>query len=264
MDPEILLIVFIWSSVVTWSFSLLHELISAGVLLEGDRRRQKSPRSFGMRWPMRKPGSWRRSGKWRRKTVRLPKSWRSASTRNSRWGRAWNVCVATYAGSQATGAHLWFEHWLALNRNLTCLSRKEFDTPVGPSHFSLDRWGNWGLDRGRDLPRTSSWGPSQDQNSDLLPPKWRVLQRDLESVEFVVRPAWHPVPVLLVSAAWPWEAGWTSLSLHFLVYNIRVITTPNLRFLEDVRRWKMHIFWPQTENCWKPCIPIHAGKVQCR
>lgn len=66
------------------------------------------------------------------------------------------VCMAAHAGSQATGTHLWFGHWM--NRNLTCLRKEEFDTPFGPIHVSLDRWGNWGLDTGRDLPRTSSWG----------------------------------------------------------------------------------------------------------
>lgn len=66
-------------------FSLLHKLIPAGALLEGDRRRRRSLRSSEMLWPMRKPGSWQRSGKWRWRTARLPKSWRSAFMRNSRW-----------------------------------------------------------------------------------------------------------------------------------------------------------------------------------
>lgn len=89
IDQEWLRMVFIWSSVGMWSFSFPYLLIPAGVLLEGDRRRQRSPRSSGMLWPMRKPGSWWRSGKWRRRTARLPKPWRSASMRNSRWAGAW-------------------------------------------------------------------------------------------------------------------------------------------------------------------------------
>lgn len=63
---------------------LPHKLIPAGALLEGDRRRRRSLRSSEMLWPMRKPGSWQRSGKWRWRTARLPKSWRSAFMRNSR------------------------------------------------------------------------------------------------------------------------------------------------------------------------------------
>lgn len=94
------------------------------------------------------------------------------------------------------------------------------------------------LDRGRDLPRTSCvWGgQKQDQNSDLLPPNPRGMKRGPESAEPVVRAAWDPVPILLVSPVGTWEACWTSLSLHFLVHNSKVITTPNLRFLEDSRR----------------------------
>lgn len=88
IDQEWLGMAFIWNSVGMWSLLFPCLLISA-VLLKGNRRRQRSPKSSGMLWPMRKPGSWQRSGRWRWRTARLPKSWRSASMRNSRWASAW-------------------------------------------------------------------------------------------------------------------------------------------------------------------------------
>ena len=88
IDQEWLGMAFIWNSVGMWSLLFPRLLISA-VLLKGNRRRQRSPKSSGMLWPMRKPGSWQRSGRWRWRTARLPKSWRSASMRNSRWASAW-------------------------------------------------------------------------------------------------------------------------------------------------------------------------------
>ena len=71
-----------------------NSLVNTGLKLSNrpshlSRRRQRSPKSSGMLWPMRKPGSWQRSGRWRWRTARLPKSWRSASMRNSRWASAW-------------------------------------------------------------------------------------------------------------------------------------------------------------------------------
>lgn len=87
-----LLIALTWSCIVIWSSSFSLKLTHAADLLEGNRRKQRSPRSSGMPWPMRKPGSWQRGGKWRWKIARLPKSWRNVYTRNSRWDNALGTC----------------------------------------------------------------------------------------------------------------------------------------------------------------------------
>lgn len=80
-----LLVAFTWSCIESSSSSFSPELAPVAALLEGDRRKQRSPKSSGMPWPMRKPGFWRRSGKWRWRTARLLKSWRNGYMRNSRW-----------------------------------------------------------------------------------------------------------------------------------------------------------------------------------
>lgn len=149
IDQEWLGVVFVWNAVGTWSLLFPCLLISAGVLSKGDRRRRRSPKISGMLWPMRKPGSWQRSGRWRWRTARLPKSWRSASMRSSRWASAW-VSVWGHLlqppGWSLVGPVLG-QCVLYENRNQTCLSRKELDIPSWLIHFSLYRWGNWGSDR---------------------------------------------------------------------------------------------------------------------
>lgn len=238
IDQEWLGVVSVWNAVGTWSLLFPRLLISAGVLLKGDRRRRRSPKSSGMLWPMRKPGSWQRSGRWRWRTARLPKSWRSASMRSSRWASAW-VSVWGHLlqppGWSLVGPVLG-QCVLYENRNQTCLSRKEFDIPSRLIHFTLYRWGNWGSDREELC--VVVIGLRTEPGSELNPlhPKPRVLKWGLKRAESVVRPAWDPAPTLLLTAVWPWEACWTSLSFLFVIF---VITTLSLRFLEDSRRWKM-------------------------
>lgn len=212
-------------------------LISAGVLLKGDRRRRRSPKSSGMLWPMRKPGSWQRSGRWRWRTVLAAKVWRSASMRSSRWASAW-VSVWGHLlqppGWSLVGPVLG-QCVLYENRNQTCLSRKEFDIPSWLIHFTLYRWGNWGSDR-EEIVCSGDWFEDRARNSALCIPNqgsWNGAWRELNLWS---DPAWDPAPTLLLTAVWPWEACWTSLSFLFVIF---VLITLSLRFLEDSRRWKM-------------------------
>lgn len=134
-----LLVAFIWSYTESSSSSFFTKLTPAAALLEGDRRKQRSPRSSGMPWPMRKLGFWQRSGKWRWRTARLLKFWRNVYTRNSRW-----VCMrGTCACLQAQCGHplIWICSWPLVC--LGCVTRQKSGVPVqegtwhtlGPSFF---------------------------------------------------------------------------------------------------------------------------------
>lgn len=169
----ILPVVLIWSSVM-WFFSLPYQLIPAGALLEGDRKRRRSLRSSERLWPMRKPGSWRRNGKWRWRTARLPKSWRSAFMRNSRWASAWGICMRPpVLAPRPLGLMLiWISPWLLVG--LECFMRtqiwsiwagRNLTHLLGqPTSHCTDVETEGGFRQKRLAKAMCSWGQSQDQN----------------------------------------------------------------------------------------------------